>query len=342
MSVELPPGAPSLTATPPRSHTIDEPVGYEKPQIPGDSFLTRIRNGWARWWYAYALITPVFVAMLVLVLYPLIQAIIYSFTNADQFNSLNVFMEDSYIYVGFQNYIQILQSQEFRDVLIFTIVWTVTCVFFHYIIGLSLAMALNRKVRFRVGYRILLLVPWAMPVFVSAFAWRFMFNSPYGFLSELLITLGVQDPPAFLGDDMWAKFSVILVNIWLGFPFMIVALLGGLQAIDPEQIEAAEVDGANAWQRFRDVTLPGLRPVSATVILLGLIWTFNVFAVIYLVTGGGPGTSTQILTTWAYTNAFDYRLYGVGTAYGVIILSILIVFAGFYRRTVRKLGEETW
>jgi len=341
MSVELPPGAPGVIIADPGHRTLDEPTGFEKPSPPGSGPLARIRAGWARWWYAYALITPVFVAMLVLVLYPLIQAIIFSFTNADQFNSLNVFMEDSYIWVGLENYIQILQSQEFRDVLWFTIIWTISCVFFHYVLGLGLALSLNRKVRFRAGYRILLLIPWAMPVFVSAFSWRFMFNSPYGFFADLLYSLGIESP-AFLGDDTWAKFSVILVNIWLGFPFMVVALLGGLQAIDPEQIEAAEVDGANAWQRFRDVTMPGLRPVSATVILLGLIWTFNVFAVIYLITGGGPGTSTQILTTWAYTNAFDYKLYGVGTAYGVIILSILIVFSSIYRRTVRKLGEETW
>jgi arabinogalactan oligomer/maltooligosaccharide transport system permease protein len=280
--------------------------------------------------------------MLALVAYPLVRAIQYSFTNADQFNSLNVFMPDSYFWVGFENYIQILQSQEFRDVLWFTVIWTISCVFFHYVLGLGLALALNRPVQFRTLYRILLLVPWAMPVFISAFAWRFMFNSPYGFFADLLFTLGVTNPPAFLGDDGWAKFSVILVNVWLGFPFMVVALLGGLQAIDSEQIEAAEVDGANAWQRFVHVTMPGLRPVSATVILLGLIWTFNIFAVIYLITGGGPGTSTQILTTWAYTNAFEYRLYGVGTAYGVIILSILIVFSSFYRRMIRRMGEESW
>jgi arabinogalactan oligomer/maltooligosaccharide transport system permease protein len=288
------------------------------------------------------MLLPTFLAMLFLVIYPLFQAFKMSFTNADQFNSLNVFMEDSYGYVGFQNYIQVLKSTEFRQVFIFTIVWTLINVFFHYGLGLTFAIMLNREMRFRSAYRLLLLIPWAMPTFISAFAWRFIFNSPYGFLHQFLIEIGIENPPAFLGSDLWSKVAVILVNVWLGVPFMIVTLLGGLQNIDSELIEASKIDGANAFQRFKNVTMPGLRAVSATVILLGLIWTFNSFAVIYLVTGGGPGTSTQILSTYAYAEAFDFKQYGTATAWGVIILSMLLVFTSFYRRTVRRSGEETW
>src|SRR5207245_6121238 len=132
-------------------------------------------------------------------------------------------------------------------------------------------------------------------------------------------------PPAFLGDPTWAKVSVIAANVWLGVPFMMVALLGGLQAIDSDLIDAAAVDGATAWRRFWDVTLPGLRPVAATVILLGLIWTFNIFNVIFLITQGGPDVSTQILATFAFREAFDLQYYGRAATYGVIILSILLV-----------------
>lgn len=285
---------------------------------------------------------PTFLAMLFLVIYPLFQAFKLSFTNADQFNSLNVFVGDSYAYVGFQNYIQILKSSEFHQVFIFTIVWTLINVFFHYGFGLTFAIMLNREMKFRSVYRLLLLIPWAMPTFISAFAWRFIFNSPYGFLHQFLIEIGIENPPAFLGSDLWSKVAVILVNVWLGIPFMIVTLLGGLQSIDDELIEASKIDGANAFQRFKHVTMPGLRAVSATVILLGLIWTFNSFAVIYLVTGGGPGTSTQILSTYAYAEAFDFKQYGVATAWGVIILSMLLVFTNFYRNAVRRSGEETW
>ena len=306
------------------------------------SFRERFRRNYGRFWFAYAMLLPVFVVMALLVFYPLGKGIYFSFTNADQYNALNPLLPSTYEWIGLENYKNVLRSQEFRDVLGFTAVWTFVNVFFHFTIGLALALALNRTLKFRGTYRMLLLVPWAVPSFISAFAWRFMYNNPYGFFDQLFVKLGWENPPAFLGDPTWAKFAVITANVWLGVPFMMVALLGGLQAIDSDLLDAAAVDGANAWQRFWSVTLPGLRPVAATVILLGLIWTFNMFNVIYLITGGGPGTSTQILATYAYSNAFDFKLYGVATAYGVIILSILLVFTQFYKYTVKRMGEETW
>ena len=168
---------------------------------------------------------------------------------------------------------------------------------------------LNRTLRFRGTYRMLLLVPWAVPVFITALGWRYLYNVPNGFFDQLLRAIGVNGP-AWLGDPTWAKVSVIAVNVWLGIPFMMVALLGGLQAIDNELLDAAAVDGASALRRFWDVTLPGLRPVAATVILLGIIWTFNMFAVIFLITQGGPADSTQILVTYSYRYFLDYQLYG--------------------------------
>ena len=193
---------------------------------------------------------------------------------------------------------------------------------------------LNRTLRLRGMYRLLLLIPWAVPSFISAFTFRFLFNTPYGFFAQVLQKLGMdqEQVPAFLSDPFWAKVVVITANVWAGIPFMMVALLGGLQAIDQDLIDAAAVDGSNAWQRFWNVTMPGLRPVAATVVLLGLIWTFNMFNYIYLITGGGPGDATQIFSTFAYKYAFEYRLYGAAAAYGVIILSILLVFAAVLPR----------
>jgi arabinogalactan oligomer / maltooligosaccharide transport system permease protein len=308
----------------------------------GPSLGARIRRGFDRWWFAYALLLPVFVVMAVLVFYPLVKGIYLSFTNADQFNLGGKDIPSTYTRNGVENYKTIFKSEEFKSVGWFTVVWTFVNVFFHFTFGLILAMTLNRTLKFRGIYRMLLLVPWAVPSFVSAFAWRFIFNNPYGFLDQFLIKLGWEDPPAFLGDPTWAKISVITANVWLGVPFMMVALLGGLQAIDRDLIDASAVDGANAWQRFWTVTMPGLRPVAATVILLGLIWTFNSFAIIYLMTGGGPGDSTQIFSTYAYKYTVEYKIYGVAAAYGVIILSILLLFSQIYRRTVARLGEETW
>jgi arabinogalactan oligomer/maltooligosaccharide transport system permease protein len=132
----------------------------------------------------------------------------------------------------------------------------------------------------------------------------------------------------------------VVANIWLGVPFMMVALLGGLQTIPAELNEAATIDGASTWQRFLNVTLPGLRPVSMTVILLGTIWTFNMFPVIYLLTGGQPAGKTEILVTGAYRAAFEgIRNYSLAATYGVLILSILLVFSILYRRALRKQGE---
>jgi arabinogalactan oligomer/maltooligosaccharide transport system permease protein len=300
------------------------------------------RRGFSRWWFAYAMLLPVAVVMGVLVFYPLVRGILLSFTDADRFSIGSKFVPSSYHYIGVDNYTDVLTSSEFRRVAGFTFVWTFVNVFFHFTLGLILALTLNREMRFRGIYRMLLMVPWAVPSFISAFAWRFIYNHPYGFLVQFLQKLGWDDPPAFLGDPFWAKVAVITANVWLGVPFMMVALLGGLQAIDRELIDASSVDGASAWRRFWDVTMPGLRPVAATVILLGLIWTFNMFNIIYLITGGGPANETQIFATIAYRVAFTDFLYGQAAAWGVIILSILLVFGTTYRWAVARSGEETW
>jgi len=288
------------------------------------------------------MLLPVAVVMGVLVFYPLVRGILFSFTDADRFSIGNKFVPSSYHYIGVRNYRDILTSGEFRRVAGFTALWTFVNVFFHFTLGLVLAMTLNRQMRFRGAYRVLLMVPWAVPSFISAFAWRFIYNNPYGFLDQLLQKLGWHDPPAFLGDPTWAKFAVIMTNVWLGVPFMMTALLGGLQAIDSELLDASAVDGASAWRRFWDVTMPGLRPVSATVVLLGLIWTFNMFNIIYLITGGGPANATQIFATFAYRAAFTDFLYGQAAAWGVVILSLLLVFGTTYRWVVARSGEETW
>jgi arabinogalactan oligomer/maltooligosaccharide transport system permease protein len=307
----------------------------------GPSLLRRIRRGYDRWWFAYVMLLPVVVVMGVLVFYPLARGIAFSFTNADRYSIGGQDIPSSYQYVGVDNYTQLDDDPNFWNVLTFTGVWTFVNVFFHFTIGLALALMLNRTLRFRGFYRMLLLVPWAVPTFITALAWRYLFNTPYGFFDQVLRAIGLDGPP-WLGDPTWAKVSVITVNVWLGIPFMMVALLGGLQSIDRDLLDASAVDGASNLRRFWDVTLPGLRPVAATVILLGIIWTFNMFNPIFLITQGGPADSTQILVTYAYRYFLDYQLYGVAAAYGVLILSILLVFASIYRRTVRKLGEETW
>ncbi|MEU6431956.1 sugar ABC transporter permease [Microbispora sp. NPDC046973] len=297
----------------------------------------------SRHWYAWAMTAPVVIVMLVLVGYPLVRGVYLSLTDATEGNmgrtiGMNV-IPSTYEFVGLKNYADILTSSEFLGRLAWTVVWTVVCVALHVGIGLGLAMLLNRPMRLRSLYRILLVLPWAVPAFVSAFIWRYLLNGEFGVVNAMLRAAGF-DGIAWLDDPFWAKVSVIACNVWLGVPFMMLALLGGLQAIPRELHEAAEVDGATPWQRFRHITLPGLRPVSSTVVLLGTIWTFNQFPVIFLLTKGGPGGATEILVTYAYRQAFEgIRNYSGSAAWGMVILALLVVMATVYRRALRQQGE---
>ncbi|MFI6598434.1 carbohydrate ABC transporter permease [Nonomuraea sp. NPDC050536] len=296
-----------------------------------------------RHWYAWAMVAPVVIVTGVLVGYPLVRGVYLSFTDARESNvgrtiGANV-IPDRFQFVGLDNYVTTLTGGLFGGRLGWTIIWTVACVGLHYGIGLGLAMLLNRPMRLRGLYRVLLILPWAVPPFVSAFAWRYLYNSRYGVFNAMLDGLGLPRI-GWLDEPLAAKIAVIGVNVWLGVPFMMLALLGGLQSIPKELHEAAEVDGANAWQRFVNITLPGLRSVSNTVILLGTIWTFNMFAVIFLVTRGGPGDSTEILVTYAYRQAFEgLRDYSGSATWGVLILLILVLMAVVYSRSLRKQGE---
>ncbi|WP_055481727.1 carbohydrate ABC transporter permease [Sphaerimonospora mesophila] len=302
-----------------------------------------IRRALTRHWYAWAMTAPVIIVVGVLVGWPLARGVYLSLTDATEANvgrtiGVNV-IPASYEFVGLRNYLDILTSGLFWERLGWTVTWTVVCVGLHYGIGLGLAVLLHRKLRFRSVYRVLLILPWAVPGFVAAFIWRYLYNSDFGVINAMLKAAGLG-AVGWLDDPATAKIAVIAVNVWLGVPFMMVALLGGLQSIPAELHEAAEVDGATPWQRFRHITLPGLRPVSSTVVLLGTIWTFNMFPIIFLITGGGPGNSSEILVTYAFREAFTgVRNYSGSAAWGVLILALLVVLAMVYRRALRRQGE---
>ncbi|PJN24844.1 carbohydrate ABC transporter permease [Kitasatospora sp. CB02891] len=308
--------------------------------------VQRIRLSYSKYWYAYAMVAPVVVVLGALVGYPLVRGFYLTLTNA---TSLNVgrqigvnHIPDSFDFVGLDNYADVLWGptayDRFWSHFIWTVVWTVTCVVLHYSIGLGLAMLLNRKMRGRSVYRLVLILPWAVPTFVTVFSWRLMLADG-GAVNGLLSMLHLPEP-GWLSDPLAQKFAAILVNTWVGVPFMMISLLGGLQSIPAELYEAAEMDGATAWQRFRHVTLPGLRTVSSTVVLLGVIWTFNQFAIIFLLFGSGA-PDAQILVTWAFRLGFGQQPadYAQSATYGILLLSILIVFTGFYRRWTARVEK---
>jgi arabinogalactan oligomer/maltooligosaccharide transport system permease protein len=290
----------------------------------------------SRGWIAWAFMAPVLLVMALIVFYPLMVGVFQTFTNIDSTNQGTRFKPPTWEFVGLQNYIEILtgESTKFYPVLIWTVIWTVVNVFFHYTIGLGLALALNQKFRGRTTYRMLLLLPWAVPAYITAIAWLFIFNGEYGLLNNILGVFGIPRV-AWLSTWPWYYIMPIIVNVWLGIPFMMVTLLGGLQSIPGDLYEAAQMDGASPRQSFWNITLPQLKSVSTTVILLGCIWTFNIFVVIFFITGGGPGGKTDILVTYTY-NGFTIGQYALAATYGVLIFSLLLVFSTFYRRLARE------
>jgi arabinogalactan oligomer/maltooligosaccharide transport system permease protein len=305
--------------------------------------ISSIKQSYNRHWYAYAMVAPVVAVLGLLVAYPLGRGIYLSLTDANSDNVGRTIgvneIPDSFSWVGLDHYTEILTgsgADTFWTQFVWTMVWTVSCVALHFGIGMGLALLLNREVRGRTFYRLTLILPWAVPTFVTVFAWRLILADDGGILNTTLGWAGLPEP-AWLSEPMWQRIAAIMVNTWCGVPFMMLSLLGGLQSIPNELYEAAETDGATPWQRFRFVTLPGLRSVSSTVIMLGFIWTFNQFLIIFLLFGNSA-PEAQILVTWAYRLGFGQtpRDYAGSAAYGVIILSMLVVLVSAYRHWLAR------
>jgi len=266
----------------------------------------------------YAYVAPAMLGMTVLVLVPFIMGVGLGFFNMD------------YEFVGLENFSDILfpsatSQTNFYYTLGFTILWTVSNVVLHVSLGLFMAMILNSKrVRFRGLFRVLLIIPWAIPNYVTALIWKWMFTSQIGAINLMMEAVGMT-PINWFGPTFWTNFfAVLATNTWLGFPFMMVVSLGALQSIPNELYEAADIDGASRWQKFRNVTLPLLKPALFPAIILGTIWTFNMFNIIYLVTRGQPDNKTNILITEAYRFFAELNQYGVAAAYCVLIFFILL------------------
>ena len=202
--------------------------------------------------------------------------------------------------------------------------------------GLSAALLLNRNLPGRNIYRALLILPWAMPQYISALTWRGMFNVEYGAINLMLGKIGIDAIPWFT-SEFWAFMAPVITNIWLGFPFIMVIALGGLQSIPKELYEAARIDGAGPVQQFRSITLPMLKPVLMPALVLGTIWTFNNLNVMWLVTDQGlPADKTHILVTYVYKAAFQYYRYGYAAAFSVFIFLVLVLIVKGYNRAARE------
>ncbi|EHR62056.1 carbohydrate ABC transporter permease [Saccharomonospora cyanea] len=245
-------------------------------------------------------------------------------------------------FVGWDNYLAVVRHPLFGEAVLNTVLFTVFSIAFQFGIGLALALFFNGRFPGSGLLRSLLLLPWLLPLVVSGAVWRWMLDKDHGVINAALRAVGLADEGApWLTDPGWALPAVIIVNIWIGIPFNLVILHGGLKAVPKSLSEAAELDGAGAWQRFRHVTWPMLRPVTAVVLMLGLVYTIKVFDVIMVVTGGGPADATQTLTTWSYQLSFDGQfVFGQGAAVGNLLVLVATVFGLLYLRSARSTIAE--
>ncbi len=279
------------------------------------------------------LLVPAAVGLAVLTGYPLLYNVWLAFTNMS-LQHISPHVDPDFGVGQFIANIRrvftrpVLHSEHFFPVFGRTVAYTALQVTFHVSIGLFLAMCLNRRMKLRGIYRTLILIPWAIPQIVAVLTWRTEFHFQYGFVNILLRNFG-HSGFFWLSDRMtnWIAFN--LVNIWLGVPFMSVILLGGLQSIDPNYYEAAEIDGATWRQRFRNITLPMIRPVLTPAAILGWIWTFNMFNVPYFINARNF-ESSDILVTALFRAAFEYNRYGFAAAFSIVVFVILLIFTVFY------------
>lgn len=296
-------------------------------QIKKQKNIGRSQNMAQTRWTPFFFLLPAIIVLALIVLYPLCYEFWLSFRNVTLLN----LKSGKYPFVGMGNYKQIVADPLFYSTLIRTLVWTGINVTFHLSLGLFLAILLNRKLPGKAFIRVLLILPWAIPQYIGAITWRGMFNVEYGAVNILLTKLfGPGAAIPWLSDPQWSFVASIITNIWLGVPFMMMVCLGGLQSIPQEYYEAADTDGASGWQKFRNITLPLLKPVITPAVVLGTIWTFNMISVIYVITYGAAAEEAQILVSMVYKKAFEYFRYGYSAALSVIIFLILLSFSSFF------------
>jgi multiple sugar transport system permease protein len=244
-------------------------------------------------------------------------------------------------FVGLDNYLQILQDPMIWLSFRISLVWVIGTTIPPFLLGLVLALLLNQSFHGRGLYRTLVLSPWAISGVVSAMAWSWILNGPFGVLNDTLIQLGlITTRHPWLADPNTAMAGVLLASIWRGFPFFAITLLAGLQSIPKELYEAAEIDGADTWQRFWHITLPMLTGLIVLTTMLRAIWSFNFIENIFLMTYGGPANAT---TTWAFylfQKFFDAGDIGYTAAMGIVLFVFLMLFAGFYLRLAKRFDLE--
>ncbi|MFI6645020.1 carbohydrate ABC transporter permease [Streptomyces sp. NPDC050504] len=273
---------------------------------------------------AWFLVLPALIPILVLSVGPLLYGIALSFTDSQAGRT------EPTEWIGTLNFQDLAHDSLFWESFRIGLLWAVGVTAPQFLLALGLALLLNQNLRFRWLARALAIVPWAMPEVVVGIMWRLVYHPDAGVLNETIRDFGLGEGRDWLTGPATALSAVIVVGIWAGMPQTTVTLLAGLQNTPHELHEAAALDGAGAWRRFRTVTWPAIRPVALAVTALNFIWNFNSFALVYVLTNGGPGGRTRLPMLFAYEEAFRYGQFGYAAAMGCVMVAVVSVFFAFF------------
>jgi multiple sugar transport system permease protein len=282
----------------------------------------------------YAFLLPALVITALVVLLPAARTFWMSLTD------LILYRPDAQRFVGLDNFIKAFRDEVFWISLRQSVLWVSLVVGLQFALGFATSLLLNQSFWWRSAARALIVIPWALPSVIIGLMWTWMLDFNLGVVNDMLLRLGViAKPLAWLADPDLAFYAVVLTLVWQGFPFFAVTILAGLQSIPADQLEAAEIDGATRWQRFRFVIIPGLADIIMTALLLRIIWVANSLDVILLMTGGGPGYATHTLPLYAFQKAYSAMEYGYGAALAMILTALLMaIVAGYVRRSARGIA----
>jgi multiple sugar transport system permease protein len=285
--------------------------------------------------FGYLLVGPLVLWLVITIVVPLAYSVYLGFTDAGIIGTGAPF-------IGLENYATVFGDPEFRAAFGRSLIWAVGGAVLQTVLAFAAALALNQTFRGRRFARTWIILSWIIPTIVVAILWRWMLNASYGVINFIVTSVGIVDAPIdFLGSPKWALPTVIAINAWRWFPFLALLILAGLQSIPQEYYEAAKVDGASPTQRFFSITMPQLQPVLYVVGLIGTLWAFNIFDVIWLLTQGGPSGTTQTLPVLIYDKAFNGFALGEASAISVLLCAFLLVFSLIYIRFVPSGESDT-
>jgi multiple sugar transport system permease protein len=281
--------------------------------------------------FGYLGLVPAIAVLAFVVAWPLYEAVRMSLF---EIYLLTGFFQETF--VGVQNYVRFARDPNAPTYLLNTLIYVVGGTAGQFVVALTLALLLGRRIRFAAFWRGLAIIPWAMPITVTAMVWKWILNGQWGILNYVLVQLGILDEyVSWLSSPVWLWPSIILVNVWAGFPFMFINLLSGVQGIPRELYDAGRIDGGGAGALFWRITLPLLRPVIAALVLLSVIIHLREFATLWVLTSGGPGIRSTTLSPLVYVTSFRFFRLGYGAALGVILMSVSLIFTVLYLRRVR-------